>query len=291
MLLNRYFDNLQAEFSEPGKAGYRVHPIGFFKSRYEKKYDAPRQVSVQEPSGGLSEIQLLPGNNFEQALQDLHDIEHLWVIFWFHQAQHWKPKILPPRGRAKRGVFATRAPHRPNPIGMSVVKNYGVRGLSLIISECDILDGTPVLDIKPYIARYDSVPDSFSGWLAEEQIPFRLILSERETEKLHFLTERGVLLYDQINNVLVFDPLPHPYRRIKRSNNSGDNLFIFAYRAWRVYYSINQQTKELSLLGVMSAYAGLEEEVGAEDEELSLHYEFIARFGNNFEDQHTFLDL
>jgi len=130
------------------------------------KVQAARQPRAA--AGTPARIELLPGRNFEHALEDLAHWELIWVIFWFHLNPGWRPKVLPPRSTTgRKGVFATRSPHRPNPIGMSVVRLERVDGLILHIRDADMLDGTPVLDLKPYVAYTDAHPSAGTGWLED----------------------------------------------------------------------------------------------------------------------------
>src|SRR5882757_10055516 len=143
-----------------------LDPIGFLRSPLATKVQAARQP--QAAGGTPARIELLPGRNFEHALEDLAHWELIWVIFWFHLNPGWRPKVLPPRSTTgRKGVFATRSPHRPNPIGMSVVRLERVDGLILHIRDADMLDGTPVLDIKPYVAYTDAHPGAGTGWLED----------------------------------------------------------------------------------------------------------------------------
>src|SRR4051812_21802917 len=113
-------------------------PIGVFKSTYREKYQLPKQSGMHLGETGI--IKLNPQLHFEIALQDLIGFERIWVIFYFHRAAHWKPKVMPPRGGIKRGVFATRSPHRPNPIGMSNVRLIAIDGLDVTVDDHDLLD-------------------------------------------------------------------------------------------------------------------------------------------------------
>src|ERR1700761_2717528 len=141
-----------------------LDPIGFLRSPQATKVEAARQPRAAV--GTAARIELLPGHNFEHALEDLAGWELIWVIFWFHLNSGWRPKVLPPRSTTgRKGVFATRSPHRPNPIGMSVVRLERVEGLVLHIRDADMLDGTPVLDLKPYVAYTDAHPGAGAGWL------------------------------------------------------------------------------------------------------------------------------
>src|SRR3989339_1033942 len=150
-----------------------LRPIGFISTPFKSKYAAPRQpATALRKSTGT--IKLLPGYNFEQALEDLREFDYIWVIFWFNKNSGWKPMVLPPHGdRKKRGVFSTRSPHRPNPIGLSLCKLVDIKGRSIRIENPDMLDGTPVLDIKPYIPHAESHAGAKSGWIGQsnEQTP------------------------------------------------------------------------------------------------------------------------
>jgi len=147
--------------SEP----YLVRPIGFARSPFREKVEAPRQAVASD--GALGRIELLPEH--EHALEDLAGFERLWVIFWFHQVPPGPSpsKVLPPRSDQKRGVFATRSPHRPNPIGLSAVRIQSVEKRALIVLGIDLIDGTPVLDLKPYVPYADAFPDARAGWVDE----------------------------------------------------------------------------------------------------------------------------
>ncbi|XP_064619079.1 uncharacterized protein LOC135482713 isoform X2 [Lineus longissimus] len=133
-------------------------PIGFIKSVFQFKNGTPRQPSVCQHSRGSLTIEQTNFNNPEHSLEGLHHFSHLWIIFVFHQNNNscTKAKVKPPRlDGAKVGLFSTRCPYRPNPIGLSLAKIEDIKGATIYLSGIDILDGTPVLDIKPYIPDYD----------------------------------------------------------------------------------------------------------------------------------------
>src|SRR6185369_7055408 len=155
------------------------------------------------------------------ALEDLNSFRYIWLIFWFDQSEGWRPKVLPPRSDKRRGLFATRSPHRPNPIGMSLVELTGIEGLVLSVAGLDLLDGTPLLDIKPYIPYADSRPEADHGWLEERQDPkaaFVVSFSERAQADLTLLRGFGIELEAPIRRVLELGPEPHPYRRIRNTD-------------------------------------------------------------------------
>jgi len=147
-----------------------MKPIGVVHSEYKERFAAPRQPTLEAPE--TARIELRRGMNLEQALSDLDGFSHIWVIYWMHLNRGWNPTVLPPRGpKIRRGLFATRAPHRPNSIGLSAVRLLRVEGRMLHIEAHDMLDGTPVLDIKPYLPYADAFPDAHRGWTEALQTP------------------------------------------------------------------------------------------------------------------------
>lgn len=136
-----------------------VNPVGFVRSCFKEKFAIPRQPHLAPAARGVLEL-VAP---FDQgdAVQGLEQVSHVWLLFLFHQALEQTPrlKVRPPRlgGNQSMGVFATRATHRPNGIGQSVVCLEKVEPGRLWLSGIDLLDGTPVLDIKPYVPYADSV--------------------------------------------------------------------------------------------------------------------------------------
>lgn len=152
------------------EAFFTYQPIGIINSPYSRRIDAPHQSTVVEgtESGEYAEATLaLMDWVDEESLGDLEGFDRLWLIFAFDRSQGWKKRIKPPRGGPKRGVFSTRSPHRPNSIGLSAVELVRIEGRTLHLRGVDLLDKTPVLDIKPYVPYADSFPDSRAGWIDE----------------------------------------------------------------------------------------------------------------------------
>lgn len=143
---------------------YSVSPIGFVRSCFKEKFAIPRQPQLAPAARGVLEL-LAPFDSGE-AVQGLEQVSHVWLLFMFHQALQDQPrlKVRPPRlgGNKSVGVFASRATHRPNGIGQSVVKLDRVEPGRLWLSGIDLLDGTPVLDIKPYVPYADSVAGAWN---------------------------------------------------------------------------------------------------------------------------------
>lgn len=138
---------------------HTVAPVGIVRSCFKEKFAIPRQPQLAPAARGV--LELLPPFDQAEAVEGLEQVSHVWLLFLFHQALEEKPrlKVRPPRlgGNKSMGVFATRATHRPNGIGQSVVRLEGVEPGRLLLSGIDLLDGTPVLDIKPYVPYADSV--------------------------------------------------------------------------------------------------------------------------------------
>ncbi|WP_394837348.1 tRNA (N6-threonylcarbamoyladenosine(37)-N6)-methyltransferase TrmO [Pendulispora rubella] len=207
-------------------------PIGVLRTPFKEKMHAPRQAVIARDVPGT--IELLP--EYEHALTDLEGIDRLWVLFWFHMAEGWRPKVLPPRSERRRGLFATRSPHRPNPIGLSCVRLVRAEGLILHILDVDMVDETPVLDIKPYVPYADAFPDARTGWLDQVRDPvgpYAVVWCEEARLHVAWLKEtHGLDLVPHIDSVLELGPQPHPYRRIKK-HGSG---FRLSYKDWRIFF-------------------------------------------------------
>ena len=218
-----------------------VRPIGYVRTASRFKFDAPNQP--RSDSEETNYIELNEGMQFELALQDLDGFDFIWVVSWFDRNQHWRPRVLPPRGPStRRGVFATRSPHRPNPIGLTSVRLIRIDGLRLEVGPLDLTDGTPILDIKPYLRTVDSHPESSLGWVEtieafENQPPtYDIQITEKAQEQLDWLRIKwNVDFLKRASDILGRDPSPHRTRRILQLE---PNRFRIACGAWRVYYHL-----------------------------------------------------
>jgi tRNA-Thr(GGU) m(6)t(6)A37 methyltransferase TsaA len=137
--------------------------IGVVRTEQRLHHQAPRQSGLGR--GSVGELHLYQG--MQSGLQDLEGFSHVWVLFWCHHARGTPLQVRPPRDQQKRGVFATRAPQRPNSIGMSCVRLLRIEKRVLHVTDHDLLDGTPILDLKPYLPYCDSVPDAKIGYVAD----------------------------------------------------------------------------------------------------------------------------
>ncbi len=149
-------------------ASVQLEPIGRVRSPYTERFGTPRQPGVTEQVLGdtLQPAQIVLREDLAVAAADLAGFDRIWVVAWLHLNRGWSATVVPPRGpKVRRGVLSTRAPHRPNPIGLSALRLVGVEGNILHVLGIDLLDGTPVLDVKPYVPYTDAFPDSGVGWL------------------------------------------------------------------------------------------------------------------------------
>lgn len=225
-------------------------PIGYIHTSSLTKYELPRQAT--KPSISSAYIELLPHQNYEQAVEDLQGFSHIWIVAYFEGNSFQKPKILTPLSREKKGVFATRSPHRPNPIGISAVPIIGIEGRKIFIGTNDLLDGTVILDIKPYLPHADSFPKASIGWMEGLLTPmFTVEISEDCKLLWEVFTVVSPTNSTYILELLQKDPYPHSYRRIKQITN---NHYMIAVKLWRVSYEIIGLICSITAVEVASEY-------------------------------------
>ncbi len=155
-----------------GKKRYFIHPIGVIRSPFQNLEGMPIQPGAAEGARGS----VILDRKYTPGLKDLEGFSHLILIYYFHRAKEYQPLVTPFLDEVQRGLFATRAPQRPNPIGLSVVKLLSVEDNILEVENLDVLDGTPLLDIKPYVPDFDQHGQVRVGWLEGRQsnIPGKL---------------------------------------------------------------------------------------------------------------------
>lgn len=250
---------------------FTFEPIGVARTPWNEKRAAPRQPAAAR--GVRGSIELAPGKGYEDALADLDAWSHVWVLYVFDRGSGWRPKVLPPRSRTKKGVFATRAPLRPNPIGLSVLRLRAIEGLVVHVEDVDLLDGTPILDLKPYVKYTDIVADAADGWLAPEDPRDAWVVSFGDDARaaLAFLAARGVELEGEVRAALALGPHPHAYRRIKRSGDDG----VLALKEWRMHFHV--RGREVEVVRIRSGYRARELALRGD---LSVHRELEATFAH-----------
>lgn len=171
------------------------------------------------------------------ALADLEGFSRIWLLWWFDRNQGWRPKVRPPRGDGKRrGVLATRAPYRPNPLGLTSVPLLGVKGRTLFVGPHDLLDETPILDIKPYLPEVDAFREERTGWLGETPVEakYQVTWSGLAERQRDWLAEN----YHQdfptvVETTLSCDPTPHKTRRIIKLPQG----YRLSSGTWRLFFS------------------------------------------------------
>ena len=198
---------------------FQFEQIGVIRSPYKEKFAVPRQPGLVESASG--ELHLLAPYNQADAVRGLVAFSHLWVIFVFHQTMEggWRPTVRPPRlgGNARMGVFATRSTFRPNPVGMSLVELKGIvcqkDNVVLQLGSLDLVDGTPVVDIKPYLPFAEALPDATASYAQHAPVAEMAVGFTPEVEQqLLMLEKRYPLLKTFIGEVLAQDPRP-AYRK------------------------------------------------------------------------------
>ncbi|CCN71634.1 tRNA (N6-threonylcarbamoyladenosine(37)-N6)-methyltransferase TrmO [Vibrio nigripulchritudo] len=209
---------------------HSIVPIGFIESPYKEKFAVPRQPRLAPSS--TARIKLTGEANSPEAIRDIEQFSHIWLLFLFDQnlTAGWKPTVRPPRlgGNERIGVFASRATFRPNGIGMSAVELKGVvkegEQVYLDLGSVDLVDGTPVIDIKPYIPYSDSIPDATGGYA--EQAPSKLEVSflPAAYEALDKHQNRSQIV-NVITEVLAQDPRPAYKKNKPDSKEYAVNLF------------------------------------------------------------------
>lgn len=241
-------------------------PIGIISSCYKEKFGIPRQPNLVPAA--TSEL-ILNKEFGEESTRGLEGFSHIWINFIFHetQAQGWKQMVRPPRlgGNAKVGVFASRSTFRPNPLGLSVVELLDIEIVDsrvvLYLGGCDLLDKTPVLDIKPYLPYVDSIPDAKGGFAeAKPEVLYEVSFTEEAKLQCEQANKRlkkiqngkkqgGWTLKSLVKQLLQLDPRPS-YQNTDK--NKGRNDRIYAMKLYdfdlKWQYSDNNKIKVIGLI-------------------------------------------
>ena len=263
-----------------------INPIGTFFGDAVYKYDAPRQGRLF--AGHPGRIVLNPGQNFEMALRDLDGFERIWVIFQFHENVGWRPTTrppVPPKGRDRVGTFASRSPYRPNPIGLSCVRLLKMDGLTLYVDEADLLNETPILDIKPYIPMADAFPDAKAGWVEEQEGDLWTIEESSDfTAQNRWIAEHSsfdLLSFAQVQlsrGNFSKDVFDSSRRRLTIDENAKTG--VLAYRTFRILFCYDVSYRKVVLQRITSGYSADDLMDGSEDKynDKQLHREFVQLF-------------
>lgn len=248
-------------------------PIGIFLNKVDEKYMAPKQGVLGDQNKG--KIYLSKGRGYEQALEDLEGFERVWVVYWFHLNDNWKPKVNTPRGGKKRGVFGTRSPHRPNPIGLSCCRLVKVKGLELTLEDCDLLNGTPILDIKPYITYADCFPGTTQGWLDKvEEKDYMIQWSKEAVKQIAFIESLSPFPLKNTVELRLKYPFPLPGNRIRQNGED----FRIAIKTWRLDFSVKENVITIEKVSTGYDQATLKGEKKSRWDDVPLHVAFQELF-------------
>lgn len=224
---------------------YNITPIGSIETCFKEKFGIPKQAGLVKEARGI--IRLQKPYNVKEAVQGLDYFSHIWVIFIFHKSPRdtWTPTVRPPRlgGNKRVGVFASRSPVRPNFIGQSIVKLDKIetkKGEVLIhVSGVDLLDGTPVIDIKPYLPYNDIIKNASWGWidktLHNQKSRIKVSFSKQAQDFLKNQKEEKHLR-ELIKQVIKNDPRPGYYSKNpkqERKTEFAERLYDFDIK-WKL---------------------------------------------------------
>lgn len=219
---------------------YQFDPIGVIRSPYKEKFSVPRQPGLVED--GTGELLLYSPYHVPETTRGLDEFSHIWLIFVFDRCLDagWHPTVRPPRlgGNTRIGVFATRSPFRPNPIGMSLVELKGIEyhadATRLQLGSLDLVDGTPVLDIKPYIPYTESLSSARAGYAQEKPEASIMVSFTADADQLLFQHQKQYPhLRRFISQVLSQDPRPAYRKKNTAEQHYAVSLLIFNVR-WRM---------------------------------------------------------
>lgn len=205
-----------------------LQPIAYLRSPFADKFGVPRQGNLAPHV--ISDIVFEPAYSQAECLRGIEQFSHLWLIWGFHcnEEGQWHPTVRPPRlgGNERVGVFATRSPFRPNPLGLSVVRIASVDpGVRIRVSGADMVDGTPIYDIKPYIPYADAVPDAAAGFTAQPWNPLQVRI------RAHLPAGVTPEWVEGLREVLTQDPRP-------AYQNTPDRLYHIVYLPYEVSFRV-----------------------------------------------------
>ncbi|PMJ88476.1 tRNA (N6-threonylcarbamoyladenosine(37)-N6)-methyltransferase TrmO [Vibrio sp. 10N.261.55.A7] len=211
---------------------YSIEPIGTIQTPYKEKFAVPRQPRLV-PSA-TSRIKLIGQANCLESVRGLNEFSHVWLLFLFDKNLEagWKPTVRPPRlgGNERMGVFASRATFRPNGIGMSAVEVTGITQegdqVYLELGSVDLVDGTPIVDIKPYIPYSDSIPNANASYAEEEPDTIDVIFTDHALASLKQRDDADMKKI-VITQVLAQDPRPAYNKKKPDTKEYAVNLFDF----------------------------------------------------------------
>lgn len=207
----------------------QIKPIAFIENDFKEKFGIPRQSGLTKLS---SRIVFNAEYSDENALRGLEDFTHIWLIWGFSEVSQngFSPTVRPPRlgGNIRKGVFATRSPYRPNPLGLSVVKIESIERGIITVLGADLMNGTPIYDIKPYLPYSDSVPDAANGWALVKQEILRVEFPNELLEKIPIEKREGLC------ELLSQDPRP-------QYQNNSERVYTMAFGEMQISFRVEDE--------------------------------------------------
>lgn len=235
--------------------GLNLPIIGYMNSPYKEKFGIPRQPNLVQVE---SYIEMQPPYNDLLAFEGIEEFSHLWLVWQFHDNKNqqdsdkFRPQVRPPRlgGNKKIGVFATRSMYRPAPLGLSVVQLKAVKKLGksvrVYVQGSDLLDGTPIIDIKPYIHYSDAVQGAQSGYAQEEPQRKAVIWSmEAELQRDEYLKKQqlNAQLIDELEQVLSLDPRP-------AYQSDADREYGILFAAFNIKFQVSGERIQITAIAL-----------------------------------------
>ncbi len=234
----------------------QLNSIGTFHCPHKHKCELPQQSTVLTTKHQAYIELTLP--NAELCLKDLNGFSHIWVLFHFNKNKNWKPLTSPPRlVNQKVGVFASRSPYRPNPIGMSLLEIEKISKNRIYVKQYDLIDKTPILDIKPYLTYTDCAEPVKQGWVES----CRSIYNKSYTIKYSTLSKNQIDWINKYTHFNLYDFIQtqlsqHPTDKTrKRVNRTSTDLWEISFRTWRVNFKINEGANEIYINSLSSGYS------------------------------------
>ncbi len=252
-----------------------IQPIGFFHGPRFSKASIPRQGHLSDQEGF---IQFEKGFDHSLGLTGLERMSHVWVLYYFHEARaDAKPLVRPPRAPDRLvGVYATRSPYRPSKIGMTLARIQKIESHRLYVAGVDLLNQTPILDLKPYVPDSDQAENPQIGWIQNIK-SWTYTLSPRADEQVRWLFRNGLSeIYDVLEAQLGTSLLQESRKRLKYLS---DNQAVLSYRTWRIYLAVTIDRHQCQVEEVGSGYTS-EDLQSSEDpyQDKALHRHFLKIF-------------
>ena len=254
--------------------------IGTIESAAQFRQDAPRQSVYASTEAFLR----WNSPEYSDCAVDLEGFDRIWLIWVFDRNTpgkwHTKVRVPVPAEQERYSVFATRSPYRPNPIGISAVELRKITPEGLLLGVCDLLDGTAVLDVKPYIPQVDAFPEARAGWRDRiDSTLCRVEFAPRAVEQMQFVQENGTL---DIRNFCLVQLANRPTDKSRKrvEFDSAKDQWVIHYRTWKIFFEYDPAASRVTAKNIDSNYSESDLAPGAPDKYLdkALHREFKKRF-------------